>query len=643
MHRVKKKSYYITDKYIDEVCDRIRKNKRIRRPLPGWGKIHIDRKLPFICIYRKSGDDDGTEKFVTTGASFIIASDKAHIGKSLSKLIYKVVEEVSKEFKAFLIVELWSKKTNSINHRLDLPKPRFRIIIGEQEYKKSSINSTLNILKDGLDKVTILKQHSRAEIVYTKNISPPKLKPILTKKDEKKLKCHVIGVEINPVYLNTETGTPYPAIARKLSEQMSYVFQQAFFEFMNKLTTQNVAHYHELGKSFLSQRVIEIDKSFAFLCNNFDFLKLATPINEAQARREFQRNKYDKEPVFYYRPVPFDHTGFKKKLWSVPIEEIEDPALAQLFVDKREELDIKVSMLSNLDSPLFHYGSLQLYGNVNPELSRLASRLLSVLPVHSGRPGKGYVDAVKFREYALNEISKYKEKYKEFMASVEVSEDMFSGLLVSQSKLHIGKEFKIPRYRVDALLQHEVGTHLVTYFNGLAQPFSLLHIGFAGYDELQEGLAVLAEFLVDGLSGSRLRMLSARVKAAEHMINGAGFVETFRILVKEYGFTSSMAFTIVMRIYRGGGLTKDIIYLRGFMEILEYIKSGGDIEKLYVGKISASNIPVVNELQLRGILKPTPLLPEFYSRSETSKNLEKLKKPFSLVSYAGKEAKKIKR
>jgi uncharacterized protein (TIGR02421 family) len=639
----KKQSSYITDSYINEVRMRLRKNQRIRRPLPGWGKIHIDRRLPFLCVYRKTGEEDGAERFVTTGASFIVASDKAHSGKRLSKLVYAIAEELSKEFKSFLIIEIWSKKPGKkvIDENGSL-KPRFRIIIGEQDYKKSSINSTLNILKEGLDKVTILKQHARSEIVYTKNVSPAKLQPILGHKEEKKLNCHLVGVEMNPIYLNPKTGFPYPAIKRSLSEQMSYVFQQAFFEFTNKLTTQNVAHYHELGKSFLSQKVIDIDKQFAQLCNHFDFLQLATPINEAQARREFQRKKYDKEPVFYYRPVPFDPTEFKKVLWNIPLEEIEDPALAQLFYDKREELDIKVSMLDHLDSPWFHYGSLQLYGNVGPRLSKLSTRLLSVIPPHTGRSRKGYVNAPKFRDVAIQEINKYKEQYKPFLAMAEVSEDMYSGLLVSKSKLYIGKEFRVPQYRVDALLQHEVGTHLVTYFNGLAQPFSLLYIGFAGYDELQEGLAVLAEFLVNGLSGSRLRMLAARVKAAEYMIDGAGFVDTFNILVKDYGFSKSMAFTLVMRIYRGGGLTKDIIYLRGFLEILEYIKSGESLEPLYVGKISSAHIPIIKELQLRGILKPAPLVPEFYKRESTSKNLEKLKKAFSLVSYAEKEVKKLK-
>ncbi len=636
---MKKNSFYISDNYINDVCTRLQKNKLVRRPLPGWGRIHIDRNLPFLCIYRRCGRDDGAERFVTTGPSFIIASHKSHPGKRFSKLVKKIVEVLSKKFNAFLIIEIWVREFDKDKDESSVIRPEFRIIIDDQDYAKSNIKSTLNVLKERLDEISILKQHSKSEIVYTKNVSPPKLMPVLDEKEKDNLNCHLIGIELNSVYINTQTGKPYPVIKRRLSEQMSYSLQKAFFEFTDKLTTQEVVHYHELGKSFLSQKVIDIDKEFANLCSHFNFLKLVTPINEAQAFRQFQRTKYGKDPVFYYRPLPFDPTDFKKLLWNIPLEEIEDPALVQIFFDKREELDIQISMLDHLDSHWFHYGSLQLFGNVEPRLSRLASRLLSVTPVHSGRGSKKYVNAAGFKQIALEEVTTYRQTYKNFLGLVEINEDMYSGLMVSQNKLYIGKDFKVPEYRVDALLQHEVGTHLLTYFNGHAQPFSLLYTGFAGYDELQEGLAVLAEFLVDGLSNSRLRMLAARVKAAEFMIDGASFVDTFNILVKDYGFTKSMAFTIVMRIFRGGGLTKDIIYLRGFMEILKYIKNGGDLDPLYVGKISSAHIPIISELQMRGILKHAPLKPSFYKRDNVLINLNKLKKSFSLVSYAEKSKK----
>ena len=82
------------------------------------------------------------------------------------------------------------------------------------------------------------------------------------------------------------------------------------------------------------------------------------------------------------------------------------------------------------------------------------------------------------------EISYYREQLPQFTAQVVVRDDMFSGLMCSGGNLLIGHQAKISTRRAEALLQHEVGTHLLTYYNGLVEPFQLLHSGFAGYDSL---------------------------------------------------------------------------------------------------------------------------------------------------------------
>ena len=74
----------------------------------------------------------------------------------------------------------------------------------------------------------------------------------------------------------------------------------------------------------------------------------------------------------------------------------------------------------------------------------------------------------------------------------EVRPDV-NGVMVSGDVLLIGPETKVQRARAQALLHHEVGTHLVTQANGSHQPIKVLGVGLAGYDETQEGLAVLAE------------------------------------------------------------------------------------------------------------------------------------------------------
>jgi uncharacterized protein (TIGR02421 family) len=177
--------------------------------------------------------------------------------------------------------------------------------------------------------------------------------------------------------------------------------------------------------------------------------------------------------------------------------------------------------------------------------------------------------------------------------------------------LLIGRETKLASRRVEALLQHEVGTHLVTYYNGQSQPMRLLKVGLAGYDGLQEGLAVLSEYLVGGLSPGRLRTLAARVVATHQMIRGDSFVETYRELTENHSFEARTAFTIVARVYRGGGLTKDAIYLRGLVEIIDFIRRGGDLNLLLVGKLAADHIPIIRELLSRSILRQPPLRPRY--------------------------------
>src|SRR5690606_42147577 len=43
------------------------------------------------------------------------------------------------------------------------------------------------------------------------------------------------------------------------------------------------------------------------------------------------------------------------------------------------------------------------------------------------------------------------------------------------------------------------------------------------------------------------------------------------------------AFTMTMRVYRSGGLTKDTAYLQGFKEIIQYIQEGKDLNLLMIG------------------------------------------------------------
>lgn len=203
--------------------------------------------------------------------------------------------------------------------------------------------------------------------------------------------------------------------------------------------------------------------------------------------------------------------------------------------------------------------------------------------------------------------------------------------MVDKTKVYISEGMSINKFRVKPLIQHEIGTHILTYCNGLRQPIKQLYAGLAGYNQLQEGLAVLAEYFVGGLTASRLRIIAARVIAADCLVKGKSFTQTYAILVEKYSFSKNLSFEIRMCIYRGGGLIKDAVYLRGVLLLLKYLQNGGNLELLYTGKFSLHYVPLILKFLKQGVLKE-PILPNHFEEEEFQNRIKALRnEKFKLI------------
>ena len=218
-------------------------------------------------------------------------------------------------------------------------------------------------------------------------------------------------------------------------------------------------------------------------------------------------------------------------------------------------------------------------------------------------------------------IAAYAARHAGFAASVTIRDELPPGMMVSGSRLLIGHGTRLPRHRLHALLSHEIGVHLLTCLNGEAQGLRLFRSGLAGYEGTQEGLAVFAEHLVGGLTRARLRLIGARVVGCAAMLDGAGFVEVYRLLGREHGVDDDTAFSLTLRLFRAGGLAKDAIYLRGLLEILEHLGRGHALEPFWCGKIAAHHLPVMDELRARGLLAPPVHLPLFTEQPDAPSRL----------------------
>ena len=626
-----KKVTVISDRFIDDVCSRLAQNKQVRRTLPLEGRLHIDRTLPFLCVYRRplKRPDQGTGLLVKGEAAYLAASVSPTFKPGLSALVRGIVKTLAAECQAFLILEIWAAKKRAEENNDETPrlKPSFRIIMSHTRIP----TKTVEVLEKALKRIRVQRRKAFVELTFEKNHWPKELVPLLSSAEAKARNCFIIGLEVEPIYRNDQTGEVYPLVLRKLHRGLARALKQAVFEFSIQQTVHHPPNYQALGRRAMVKAVWEIDRSLAEISNTFDFLLQVTPVNIDQAWSKFKRNRFEHAPVFHYRPLPVDPALLKKKLYSIPIEGIEDPTLGHLFREKQIELDRELSMLRDRGTRNFLYGSLQLFGAVNEDLADLATKILRRTAPHSREvSGRNILDAKSFAHRAWEEVRYYREKYPGMSCSVQIRHDT-TGLMVSRGNLLIGQQIRVPQSRVQALLQHELGTHALTYFNGRAQPFHQLYTGLSGYDELQEGLAVLAEYLVDGLSLPRLRLLAGRVLAAGSMISGATFIETFRLLNITHGFQQRTAYTITARIYRSGGLSKDAVYLRGLVNVLKYFGDGGELEPLLVGKIAANHISVIKELQSRQVLKPIPLRPRYLDDVQARERLKGLGKGVSVL------------
>jgi uncharacterized protein (TIGR02421 family) len=604
------------DALTNKILARVTANKRVRLELPDGGRLHIDRQLPFLCLYRQpvDRDDIGTPDLVRGEASFITTTAAKKVSGELSNLIARIADSMSQQFGAFLVVEIWSAPDREVAvaaDKNDIEPTELRPDFVISARGPNIPQQTLETLRKNLQRISIMKQPAMVRIDSATAAHPPDLAYVLKSRDAARLCCATISIRVRPIYRDHETAELYPAILRSLKRGMGRALKQTFFTFAKTRTNAKPEHFYSLGRRAMVKSVWDVDRRISEISDSFDFLLQVTPVNAEAAWREFRRSKFEFAPKFYYPPLAVEPEKLKRALYEVRIENIEDPTLGDLFRQRQDELDRKLTMLKDINTPRFLLGSRQVYGSVDDKLHSLAMDLLRRLPTRSRGSRDGTLTANEFADHARQEIEYYRSQLPSFTATAMVREDLFSGLICSGGNLLIGHQTKVPARRVQALLQHEIGTHLLTYYNGLAAPFQQLHSGFAGYDALQEGLAVLTEYLVGGLSTPRMRILAARVVAARMLVDGATFIDTFRTMDRDFAFSQRVAYTITMRTYRGGGLTKDAVYLQGLVEILEYLQRDGRLDPLFVGKIAAEHIPLIQELQHRKVLTPPPLRPRY--------------------------------
>lgn len=347
----------------------------------------------------------------------------------------------------------------------------------------------------------------------------------------------------------------------------------------------------------------QIDQRFYLLLNKVELLLYINPINAEKERQKFYKSGYSVDPVFRYPKCALNLRAIRKELFKLKMQKIENDAIAELYEQLRWYFSGILDCVEHVGKKeLFLRSSLKTFGAPSALDIQRAHALIkaSKSKIHLTSTQRMYTT-----EEALEYMKTFVNQYG-FNVTVKSATHISSKAMVSNSKKSVilkrGERFSA--LELEALANHEIGVHLVTTFNAENQKLKIFSLGFPFNVQTQEGLAVLAEYYSGALNFDRIFELAVRVILADNVIKGHSFAASFDQLVGEYKLSRNHAFKLVTRLYRGGGFTKDRLYLPGFIELIKQHPDEEAMNWLLAGKTASDYQHMMPILEQQGLMNP---------------------------------------
>lgn len=416
----------------------------------------------------------------------------------------------------------------------------------------------------------------------------------------------LLPIEVKKVFMDEHSGSLFPIVFERLQEGIhSAIFKTASY-FNDNLKKSNL-NFIDLLSSDIEPCVIFIDRELYKIAKNLETLAYVNPVNIRVEKKKFlQQRNYT--PNFKYKQLRINPYEFKERLHLLPVSDILDPFVRNLYRSTIESYAIKIDMLTHVGSPHFLYNSLRYYGEPSKQDIKNAQFLL-----HASYQEENNIDEKKYKPTEVLALFKNAAEKYGLSCKVKLSSNIVAKAMVGNAKktLYLNKNISLTKFEIDSLVHHELGVHMVTTLNACMQPLQVFKLGLPGNTYTQEGLAIFSEYLSGNLNLERLKQLALRVIVVNMMVEGASFSSAFHYLIDEFSLSTDSAFTLCLRAYRGGGFTKDYLYLSGFRDIAAMHKEH-DITPLLIGKTGVAHFETLTSMIDRGwVVKPQNITPSF--------------------------------
>jgi len=418
-------------------------------------------------------------------------------------------------------------------------------------------------------------------------------------------KTLVLPTEIKKVYCDELTGDTYPKIIRQLQQNLKEAILTNANDFCQRLEKWHHISSLSLMVKSNNKSLLKIDKDIYSLLKNIELLAEVNPINTLNEKNRFFKSKFTEAPNFRYNPIKINSFHLKQQLMSIPILDIQDVSIRELYRLVIVSYFDKIDMINTLNSDKFLYNSLRYFGRPSKKDLQNASYILSLPDIPNEAKKEPVYDAQTAMGIFKNALNDYGIK-----AKVELSSRVISQVMVLNSKksILIQPQAKFKHKELLALTEHEIGVHMLTTINSSNQQLKIFNIGMPVNTVTQEGLAILSEYLSGNITLPRLKKFALRAIMVDQMCSGATFIECFNMLRNDYNVDPELAFGMVTRIFRGGGFTKDHLYLSGFITILRFWEEHNDLTPLLVGKTSLQFYSTIEEMIGREMITPPKII-----------------------------------
>ncbi|MCP5356635.1 MAG: flavohemoglobin expression-modulating QEGLA motif protein [Pseudomonadales bacterium] len=310
----------------------------------------------------------------------------------------------------------------------------------------------------------------------------------------------------------------------------------------------------------------------------------------------------------------------------------QDDGLGSILRDTVDQYLLVIDLLEARGTPQFGQISRELYGSAadklrgdRKSLRKLGEKLCQIfsLPAaeHISRPYGKTIPAPDAVQILQQRLTPY---FPPGDIRVILSDGIVSDAAAGGDYIKINQDSDFSEFDLQILEVHEGWVHVGTTLNGRRQPWATwLSVGSPRVTACQEGLAVLMETLTFSSYPQRARKVSDRVVAVDIAEQGASFIEVYRFFLNR-GLSERESYRITQRVFRGGTLeggsvfTKDLSYLRGFVENVNFIRSAINsgvpeiIPMLFVGKVTLDDLPILYQHYLEGTIAGPQIMPAMF-------------------------------